>query len=145
MPTKVTSALVAAWLAALAGCGHQEEPAAKKTGDKPDVALAVPNQEKPSTTSRYLPPPILSLKIPPSPSPIAQSKDLREQPPELLRAMADAFVGENSYERAAQYQFWFVQRTDEGRYDLARCESIAGHVEEGFFWLQEAARLEGVN
>jgi predicted esterase len=59
--------------------------------------------------------------------------------------MAFRHANAGAYRKAAQCQYWLVQATDEGRYDLACWESLAGKVEAAMYWLQEAGRLEGAN
>src|SRR6185295_12448304 len=59
--------------------------------------------------------------------------------------MAQTFAGQNSYDKAVQCQYWVVQKTDDGRYDLACWESRAGRTDAAFYWLQEAARLDSVH
>jgi predicted esterase len=58
---------------------------------------------------------------------------------------AYSYAGKGSFSEASQCQSWVVKRTDEGRYDLACWESLAGRTEVALYWLQEAGKHEGVN
>lgn len=49
------------------------------------------------------------------------------------------------YPSAAQAGQWAASKGGEGRYDLACCLALSGQTERAFYFLQEAATLEGVD
>jgi predicted esterase len=53
--------------------------------------------------------------------------------------------GERDYPKAMQLQYWLVERTKAGRYNLACYCAQVGQKDAAFYWLQEAAREEGVD
>jgi phospholipase/carboxylesterase len=62
-----------------------------------------------------------------------------------LRSAVYRLVDEQAYSDAAVVQRWLVARHVEGSMvDLACYESRAGHVEPALYWLERAARQEGV-
>src|SRR5262249_49493367 len=56
------------------------------------------------------------------------------------RAMA-----KEDYPRAAVYQYWYVQKSKTGQYNLACFLAQTGQTDPAFYWLQVAALEEGVD
>jgi len=97
---------------------------------------------------------------PPIPQPLAAPLALNEPPaeptelngenialalPSELARLAKDFASRGNFPLAARYQYWYVRQTGEGRYDLARFYAGAGNSDASLYWLQAAARDEGVS
>jgi predicted esterase len=87
----------------------------------------------------------LVLATPAPPAAILDGKDLSTLAPALLSSMAYRHAGAGAYPKAAQCQYWLVQATKQGRYDLACWEALAERTGTAMYWLQEAGRLEGID
>jgi predicted esterase len=129
--------LVLCALTTLAGCQWQASPV--------PIAEAPPRKASNPSGPPTLPESPLAITTPVHPSTILDDKDISKFKPFLLSLMASRHAGANAYPKAAQCQFWVVQATKEGRYDLACWESLSDNIEAALYWLQEAGRLEGVN
>jgi len=122
-------------LTGMAGCHRQQDAAAGGPlghSPKPPDPPSLPASE-------------LVIAEPVQPSAILDGNDVRTSDPTGLHGMAYRYASERANEKAAQCQYWVVRATDEGRYDLACWESLAGKVEAAMYWLQEAGRREGVS
>jgi len=52
-------------------------------------------------------------------SPFTGGRDISRDDPASLRRLASNYAAKGAFRDAAQYQYWVVQPTDDGRYDLA--------------------------
>jgi len=92
-----------------------------------------------------LPVPQLRIAVPGPPPAVLDGKDLSSLTPAILKPMAWDYAMAGEHQKAAQCQYWFVQVTDDGRYDLACWEALAGRVDPAIYWLQESARIGGID
>jgi pimeloyl-ACP methyl ester carboxylesterase len=118
------------------GCGRHGNPEPNSTTAE-EITDPSPSPQVPA--------PVLSIEAPPSPPPVLGGKDMSKENPAILRLLAFTYANKGSFSEAAQCQSWVVQRTEEGRYDLACWESLAGRTDVALYWLQEAGKHEGVN
>ncbi len=128
--------ILAAWMVIFViGCQEQQNP----------VPLPISEQEQddPEQPPR-LPAPVLSVS-PPSISPLVGGKDISKDDPALLQNLAQRHAREGTLPQAVQYQYWVVQQTEQGRYDLACWESLSGKSEAALYWLQQAGQREGID
>lgn len=94
------------------------------------------------------PAPPLELTPPPAPPAKYGEHDLKALDGDTLRANAFDRYQEGQLEDAIQLQHWGVLAKDgggEGQYNLACFYALAGKVEAAFYWLQRAAKDEGVD
>lgn len=129
--------LFPAFLAAalvLPGCGTRNQQPAQTSTSSTDENAPV---EKP------VPP--LQLAVPPALSDKLDGKDLKSMPDEALLARANQAMGTEDYSRAATFQYWYVQKSKTGQYNLACFLARVGKIDPAFYWLQQAALEEGVD
>jgi predicted esterase len=88
---------------------------------------------------RPLPP--LELAVPPPLPAMVDGMDLKAMSAGDLIGEADDAMAKAEWGRAAAYQYWYVQKSKRGRYNLAR----DGKVDPAFYWLQAAALEDGVD
>jgi predicted esterase len=84
----------------------------------------------------------------PAPAPAPDKldgRDLRTADLRELRALATQAYGRGEYPRAMGLQYWIVQRSKAGQYNLACYCARTGRKEEALYWLQAAALEEGVD
>jgi predicted esterase len=91
------------------------------------------------------PTPPLAIPTPPPPPSVNDGKDLRTIPNEQLEELARKFEKAQDYPHAAIVQYWVVERTKAGQYDLACFLARTGKADPAFYWLQVAALEEGVD
>jgi hypothetical protein len=91
------------------------------------------------------PKPPLDLAEPPAEPAQIDGRDLSKLELAELESQARSLAARHRYAKAAQYQYWFAKRAEEGRYDLACWYSLAGNKDAAFYWLQVAARDDGVD
>lgn len=94
------------------------------------------------------PTPPLELSAPPAPPATYGEHDLKTLDGDTLRANAFDRYQEGQLEDAIQLQHWAVMAREgggEGQYNLACFYALAGKVEAAFYWLQRAAKDEGVD
>lgn len=118
----------------LAGCGGR--------GDSPVAQVPKVSDFKGTPT---LPPPAFSIAEPGTRPRTLDGKDLMTVEPNELTRQAYRYAMAGDYTKAVQCQYWHVKRSDEGRYDLACWESLAGNVDAAMFWLQQAGQQAGVD
>lgn len=90
----------------------------------------------------------LDLPAPPAPPAIYGEHDLKTLDGDTLRANAFGRYQEGQLEDAIQLQHWAVMAREgggEGHYNLACFYALAGKVDAAFYWLQRAAKDEGVD
>ena len=98
-----------------------------------------------AATSHSMPDVPFALAEPPLPAREWRDHDLSSIPEGALRALAHQLYDSGAYADAAVAQRWLVQRhVDQMLYNLACYEACAGHVDEAAYWLQRAAREEGI-
>ena len=109
-------------------------------------AMAPGNAGSPESAPGIKPTPPLNLPRPPDASPTLNGNNLSEEDPDVLRAAAhQAANAENNFAKAAQLQFWFVKKQNDGQYNLACYLSRSGQSDAALYWLQVAALEEGVD
>jgi predicted esterase len=72
-------------------------------------------------------------------------KDLKAMGEEELHARANQAMEDEEYSRAATFQYWYVQKSKMGQYNLACFLARTGQTDPAFYWLQQAAIEEGVD
>jgi predicted esterase len=91
------------------------------------------------------PVPPLDLPAPPPLPATIDGQDLRQLDGREMQRQATLFAENREYERAAAYQYWIVQKTGSGRYDLACYLARLGRTDAAFYWLQRAGLDEGLS
>lgn len=106
----------------------------------------------PATWAQDAPPPEpappLALTAPAAPSSRLGENDLKTIDGDALRASAYQAFQEGQLEVAIQLQHWGVVAREgggEGHYNLACFYALAKDLEASFYWLQRAAKEEGVD
>ncbi len=89
------------------------------------------------------PNPPLAIQPPPPPSKLYQGKDLTEVKGSQLAGVALNLSNQKKYAEAVQLQYWSTVADDDGRYNLACFQALAGNKDAAFYWLQEAAIKDG--
>jgi predicted esterase len=136
-----TAFLLAAFV--LAGCGliaNSAFPATERNAEMQDAA-----QPKGISGRTAKPVPPLSL---PTPSPLPdrlEGKDLKAVDARSLLARANQAMANEDYPRAAVFQYWYVQKSKTGQYNLACFLARIGQTDPAFYWLQQAAIDVGVD
>ena len=97
--------------------------------------------EKPPT----LPSPPLSVAKPADPPKLFGKFDLSRQDPRELTQAATQLAREGKTREAVQLQFWSVRLRDKGRYDLACWYALDHQKDAAFYWLQQAAMIDGAD
>jgi predicted esterase len=136
----------------LTACGPTPAPAPRADGrttdkpdtDKPDTDKANTDDPKaPRTVEKPVPP--LQLATPPAMPEQLDGKDLTKMKEAQLLGLANQAMAKEDYTRAATFQYWYVQKTKEGQYNLACFLAQIGKTDAAFYWLQQAAIEEGVD
>jgi predicted esterase len=89
-------------------------------------------------------PPLL-LAVPAALPERLDGKDLKAMVEDELNARAHQAMAKEDYSRAATYQYWYVQKSQTGQYNLACFLARVGQTDPAFYWLQRAALEEGVD
>ncbi len=95
--------------------------------------------------SGVLPEPPLQLLAPLSPASKIGETDLTKVDPRALRERAQHFYENGQYRLALQCQYQSVVKEQVGQYDLACYYARIGDVPGALYWLQDAAREDGVD
>lgn len=106
-------------------------------GSRPPVATATPRGEQPKAP--------LVLARPAKPPELVGRRDLSKMDSVRLEALMQEWYQRGEFAHAAVAGQWSVARGGDGRYDLACCLALSGEREGAFFYLQEAAIVEGVD
>ena len=117
------------------------------TGSDFDVVPETNTEQKPLATAKRAekPDPPLKLAEPGKVPETLDGKNLQQlNVSELLKQFDDAIKKED-YARALAHQYWYVQKTKLGQYNLACCYARLGKNDAAFYWLQIAAMEEGVD
>jgi predicted esterase len=72
-------------------------------------------------------------------------KNLKTTSEAELLARANQAIAKEDYSRAAACQYWYVQKSKTGQYNLACFLARIGQTDPAFHWLQQAAIKEGVD
>ena len=91
--------------------------------------------------------PVPPLRLPaPDPMPSkVDGKDLPKMEEDELFARTMQAMGKADYKKAAAHQYWYVQKSKTGQYNLACFLAQIKEVNAAFYWLQLAAIEEGVD
>ena len=129
---------------ALTACGPTNEP---PKVDPRSIDIYRPKNEPPKVDPRPVekPVPPLQLAVPAAMAEKLDGKDLKTMDEEELLGRANQAMGKGDYARAAAFQYWHVQKSKTGQYDLACFLAQKGQVDAAFYWLQLAAMEEGVD
>jgi predicted esterase len=87
----------------------------------------------------------LQLLAPLPPASNIGQTDLTKLDPRVLRATAHQFYEKGQYRLALQFQYQSVVKEQVGQYDLACYYARIGDVPGALYWLQDAAREDGVD
>jgi predicted esterase len=117
----------------LASCGEKPGPSSTKVEDPNPYRAG----EKPA--------PPFQLAVPAVQPAQLDGKDLRKLEEGQLASLARQATARQDYARAATLQYWLVEKTKSGQYDLACYLARIGKTEEALYWLQVAALDEGVD
>jgi predicted esterase len=128
---KASAAVIACLFLLIAGCGPSVTSAVKIR-----PRAAIPGQ---------LPERVLELDKPADFSAVLDGTNLSKEDGAVLNKLAFSYGSRGAYRQAAQCQWWAVNTSNEGRYDMACFECLGGNVDRALYWLQEAARLESVS
>ena len=125
------------------GCGPITALAPRADSDdasKP--AVERPNVTRPSSDK---PMPDLQLPVPTARPAQLDGKDLTTMDEGELLGRANEAMAKADYSRAASYQYWHVQKSHTGQYNLACFLARIGQTDAALYWLQQAALEEGVD
>ena len=142
----------------LIACGPTTAPAPKLdsgTPDKPkidkpktgELKTDQPKTDLPKDQTRPVekPVPPLQLAMPSAMPEQVDGKDLKKMDEAELFGPRNQAMTKEDYSHAATYQYWFVQKTKTGQYNLACFLAQIGQTDAAFYWLQQAAIEEGVD
>lgn len=107
---------------------------------KPDIV-----ESKAASRPLEKPVPPLQLAVPAALPERMGDKDFKNMDADDLFALGRAAASQQQYKVAAIAQYWFVQKSKNGQYDLACYLAQSGQIEPAFYWLQLAAIEEGVD
>jgi predicted esterase len=127
----------------LTACGPTTTPPRKAGGE----GNGKPVTEQPKGNPRPVEKPVAPLQLP-VPSALPErldGKDLKAMPAAELLARANQAMAREDYSRAAAFQYWHVQKSGTGQYNLACFLAQIGRTDPAFYWLQRAAIEEGVD
>ena len=139
----------------LAACQKPEEltstatPAASSA--HPSATSQTRSEEQPpsggssESPSGDLPVPPLPLSEPGRPPHQLGKIDLADWQAEALNGLMLELYRRADYPAAATAGQWAILKGGNGRYDLACCLALSDRLEEAFYYLQQAALLEGVD
>jgi len=120
----------------LCGCGPSEVD--------PSVT-ATPTLDTGTSVASTPPTPPLRLSQPSLPPARWGNLNLAAMKAGELTVLMQDLYRRAEYPSAAQAGQWAASKGGEGRYDLACCLALSGQTEAAFYYLQEAATLEGVD
>ena len=119
----------------MAGCGSQGGAGASTSSTGGTSASSQP------ANPGVLPTPPLTIAEPDRPADAGDILSGEASPEELARQL----VTKGDYAGAVRQQYRAVSKDGKGRYNLACYLAQAGEVDASFYWLQQAARDEGVD
>jgi hypothetical protein len=127
----------------LTACGSKPTPqstAIREASDQPIVAQQPDNSRQ---GGKPIPP--LQLAVPSAMPAQLDGKDLKIMEEDELLGRANQAMRKEDYSRAATFQYWYVQKSKTGQYNLACFLAQVGQADAAFYWLQLAAIEEGVD
>lgn len=127
----------------LAGCGTTTLPPSKATEKKSDKPDSQPTPIISRSAEKPMPP--LQLTAPPPLPERIGDQDFKSMDADDLFIFARMAASNRSYNVATVAQYWYVQKTKTGQYDLACYLAQTGRIDPAFYWLQRAAIEEGVD
>ena len=127
----------------LVACVATTTPPPKSTGENSDKSVAEPRKADSGPIEKPVPP--LQLAVPSALPEQLDQRDLKAMQVAELLGYTEQAVAKEDYSRAATFQFWYVQKSMEGRYDLACYLARLGQTDPALYWLQLAAIEEGVD
>jgi hypothetical protein len=102
-------------------------------GDVPGSGIAPKNRK---TRPGEKPVPPLLLAVPTAQPGQVDGKNLKQMEQGELLARAYGAMGNQDYAKAAAFQYWYVQKSKTGQYNLACFLAQIGEVDPAFYWLQ---------
>jgi hypothetical protein len=127
----------------LTACGSKPTPqstAIREASDQPIVAQQPDNSRQ---GGKPIPP--LQLAVPSAMPAQLDGKDLKIMEEDELLGRANQAMRKEDYSRAATFQYWYVQKSKTGQYNLACFLAQVGQADAAFYWLQLAPIEEGVD
>jgi predicted esterase len=91
------------------------------------------------------PVPRLQFAVPAALPEKLDGKDVKALPAVELLGRANQAMAKADYPRAAVFQYWYVQNSRTGQYNLACFLARTGQIDPAFYWLEQAAIEEGVD
>lgn len=126
--------------------------APSKPSENPPPTMIVDQSAQPTVdpesdaalpVDKPLPP--LQLAIPAAMPDQLDGEDLTTMDTEELLGRANQSMQQGNYSRAANFQYWYVQKSKTGQYNLSCFLARIGQTDPAFYWLQIAALEEGVD
>jgi predicted esterase len=116
-------------------------------GPTPPPGGSGASAEHPQDSTRRVgkPVPPLQLAVPVAMPERLDGENLKSLGESELLFRANRAMAEEDYRRAAAYQYWYVQKSKTGQYNLACFLARIGRTDAAFYWLQVAAAEEGVD
>jgi predicted esterase len=91
------------------------------------------------------PVPPLQLAVPAALPEKVDGKSIKVLAAVELLDRANQAMAKEDYSRAAVFQFWYVQKSKTGQYNLACFLARSGEIDPAFYWLEQAAIEDGVD
>ncbi len=114
-----------------------------QVSEEPKERLAEQPKERRRPTEKPVPP--LRLAVPAALAEQLDGMDLKAMSSGELLGRANEAMAKQNYPQAADYQYWYVQKSKTGQYNLACFLAQTGKIDPAFYWLQQAAIEEGVD
>jgi predicted esterase len=127
----------------LAACGSNTPPPRQTNGENPGKPIVERQKAPAGPVEKPVPP--LQLAVPAAMPAQLDGKDLKTMPAGQLLGQANQAMAKEDYSRAATFQYWYVQKSKTGQYNLACFLAQIGQIDPAFYWLQQAAVEEGVD
>ena len=124
---------------ALAGCWHGS------TSTPPTAASSTVVPVAPPLVVTVLPTPPLDLSEPPPESSTMGDREVRTLDPDILTYLSYQARAKGNHAAETQFQYWAVANGGGSQYNLACGYALTGQVDAALYWLQRAAREDGVD
>jgi predicted esterase len=126
-----------------AGCGRPSARPPRANGEN----VGTPVAERPKLAARPAgkPVPPFPLSVPAAMPQQLDGKDLKAMEDGELLGRANQAIEEGDYSRAAAFQYWYVEKSKTGMYNLACCLARMRRNDPAFYWLQLGAIEEGLD
>jgi len=125
------------------GCDSKQAPS--QNGREEKIGISVPEAPNLVAHPSEKPVPPLKLDVPTAMPEQLDGKNLTKMNEGELLTRANLAMGKEDYTKAAAYQYWYVQKSKTGQYNLACFLAQIGKTDAAFYWLQLAAIEEGVD